>query len=259
MTLNAYQKKELAERCCEKMAKIESRASALSALSRARFLYEKQLDDIPNDVVPFCEDTLDDVLNQCEQTINGARGNIFSLYWLLSEPETFGSTLTIFDACTSEIQDRFCSVFKVKAVVFSGNLVVKTPLLWSRYSHKNSSGTGVRRSDYLRFFDRELRSELLKIESQIPQYETRHIAYLHVVPKAAARVADSDNYDTKHITDTISDFMIGGDGAFVCSFSNFSILEGELPPGSYAVVSDNFQNPRSLSELCGVLKNSQIL
>lgn len=66
----------------------------------------------------------------------------------------------------------------------------------------------------------------------------------------------NDNYDTKHITDTIIDHLLGTDNGLVCSFSYCGMQEGELPVGSYVIVSPDLNAPPPPASLLPVLKNN---
>ena len=150
--------------------------------------------------------------------------------------------------------DDSWAVFEVKAKVKNQCLLVKLPLLWSRYVAFLHNKKGCHATDSLGWMRWELRAALDKISDQIPLYVCKNICYVHVVPKDSTAHADNDNYDTKQITDTIIEYILGTDNGLVCSFSFYGIEEGELPVGSYAIVSPDHNAPPSLASLLPLLK-----
>ncbi len=156
----------------------------------------------------------------------------------------------------SEFWEEHCKVFDVKAAVKDRYLLVKLPPLWGRYTAILCNGKRVYATDSLKWMDWELRSALSKIREQIPLCLKKNICYIHVIPKGDPCPVDNDNYDTKHITDVITTYLIGTDSAMICSFSFYSMRAGELPEGTYAVASPDLNRPPALESLVPVLKEA---
>lgn len=148
------------------------------------------------------------------------------------------------------------AVFEVDVRIVEQLLLVKLPLLWSRYGAIMHTGKQCYKTDSLRWFEWELNAALERISDQVPLYMYKNIGYLHVIPKALRTFVDNDNYDTKYITDTITTYLLGTDNGLVCSFSFYGMEEGELPVGSYAIVSPNFNAPPSMDTILPILKDA---
>lgn len=190
-------------------------------------------------------------IESIKRRLGNAKTALFYAYWQFAEC-----------AYTQDPPDEIAfrssdprAVFDVKTAVVDQLLLVKLPLLWSRYAAFLHDGKRCFATDSLRWFEWELRSALDKIRDQIPLYLNKNICYVHVVPKNSRMFADNDNYDTKHITDTIANSLLGTDNGLVCSFSYYGMQEGELPAGSYVIISPDLNAPPPLASLLPVLRS----
>ncbi len=179
---------------------------------------------------------INEIQSSISQSMLGLRGHFFRAYWTLSEPENFDEALSKPDALHSDFQQKIAPNFEVKAAVRDNILLIKLPLLWSRYWYKRSGNSPVKSSDYLEWFDRELDSALYQIEEKLPLFLERNFTYLHVTP-AGKYATDSDNYDTKHVTDVIANHLVGTDHPSYNSFFYASMQEGLLSPGTYVAIT----------------------
>lgn len=191
-------------------------------------------------------------IESVQKRFDRAKTELFYIYWKYCEcayrhdvPNEIAGTA-----------DDPRAVFKVDVRISGQLLLVKLPLLWSRYSAILHTKKKCFAADNLSWMDWELRAALGKVRDKIPLYLCKNICYVHVVPEELRMFVDNDNYDTKHITDTIVASLLGSDNGLVCSFSCYGMSEGEISAGSYVVVSPDFNAPPSLESLLPVLKVS---
>lgn len=174
------------------------------------------------------------------------------LYKTITEPNTYDGSLPYDAALLTKEQGNFREIFDVRVVVKCDALLVKLPLLPSRYNQKKG---GLGKLYFGQWATRELEAKLLQIEQELPTFPTRNIAYLHVISTPNPHTtADADNRDTKSITDTVSRF-VGDDGPLECSFSSCSIRAEKLDEGTYLAVTPTFGCPPSLGELVSLFSD----
>lgn len=94
--------------------------------------------------------------------------------------------------------------------------------------------------DYCSFFNNSLLSALLLLEKDIPKFESVNLQFLYIYSKSEHLILDSDNHDTKSITDLITSFILGGDAPCFCSYSYLTTRSDAIPKGTYITVSPGF-------------------
>lgn len=181
------------------------------------------------------------------------RWHVNNLYHIIAEPETYHGATPYIEALTSDEQKKLRSVFDVKATVWDKWVLIKMPLLPTRYSSKfkpySTHETNQYWVWYFTVFEIELAAELQKIASQIPTYSRRNLAYLHIKNHGKNGLPDADNFDTKHVTDIVVEAMGGNDGPGLCSFVSWAEVTPDLPEGTYLCVSSKYESPPSQLDL----------
>lgn len=189
--------------------------------------------------------------------------NFALAYWAYTDPHALaseaGTSLTE-TIMSDEYKNNFC-IFDVSVETKNDWLLVKTPPLPSRYKRWTplKSHNAV---DTFPLYKRELDAALSKKFVELSEEESmkfygcprKNIAYIFALPKDASHIIDADNRDTKATTDIICDHLLTDDGAYCTSFESFSVSDEILPVGTYIIVSPNFENPPSLSELIEAIK-----
>ena len=234
-----------ARNAAERADKIESIANQLLADCEKIKSEAAAQRESPEDAAAFPDK---ESLNAIKSAVNAIRHRAFSLYNIIAEPDTYDGLLTLNQAYSSENFLEDYAVFPVEATVKDGWIFVKTPLLWSRYQGSPVIGK-LDKGNYLKWMSHEIEAALLRISDQIPAMNSKNITYLFVIPKGRSNPADSDNYETKHITDIISSYLSVTDGPLCTSFTNLSMMEDVLPSGTYITVSPDHKTPPSLTVL----------
>lgn len=192
-------------------------------------------------------------LESIQKRFNQLKTNLFYMYWTLARYDLADGMPDADAPTVSEFWEKHCKVFDVRVAVKGQLLLVKLPPLWGRYTAMLSNGGRAYPTDSLKWMDWELRSALAEIQEQIPLYLKKNICYIHVLPEGVSCFVDNDNYDTKHITDIITSYLLGTDNAMICSFSFYSMRAGELPESTYVVVSPDLNEPPALKALVPIL------
>lgn len=196
------------------------------------------------------------LLESIQKRFKQLKTNLFYIYWNFARYDLADGMPDADAPTVSEFWEEHCKVFDVKAAVNGQLLLVKLPLLWSRYTTILGNGKRAYATDSLKWMDWELRSALAKIREQIPLYLKKNICYIHVIPEGEFCPVDNDNYDTKHITDIITRDLIGTDNAMICSFSFYGMRAGELPEGTYVAVSPDLNRPPALDSLVPIFNGA---
>ena len=193
--------------------------------------------------VPPNESSMDEI-----DTLNFlVRANLFAAYDTLVAPQTFHNQRSAGVAAVDDYLKYNDLIEKIFVAAQDNRLYIKLPLLWGRGRYK----AWVKRHrvdyDYLHWFSRNLDSALTLIEETIPTYHMKSIQYLFVF-EPSSRTSDSDNYDTKSISDTIVSHMLGDDSPLQCSFAYASTTSDKLSSGTYIVVSEGLDFSLSIEE-----------
>lgn len=223
--------------------------------------------------LPPCEDrlktvaefeNLEEKLSEIFKNIRDAFSKFVLAYWAYTDPHalTNETCMNWTETITSDAYKDFFCVFDVAVEIKNNWIMVKTPPIPGRYKQYKPFGPKGCYTDYSSLYKRELEAALsrkfARLSSEesmkICTYPKKNIAYIFSMPKDALRIIDADNRDTKTTTDVICDHMLTDDGARCTSFESFSVSDKILPVGTYIVVSPNFGNPPSLSELIDAIK-----
>lgn len=152
-----------------------------------------------------------------------------------------------------------------KANFIDGRIIVHCPLLASRYVYTayGTSYSSIRKSklypvNYSHIYSQDVRSAISELLREIPRktfemFREKTVTFFSVYPSNEASLLDSDNHDTKTITDAITDYLPGGDDAPGCDFSFKTVLTDEIEPGSYIVISPGGENETKASEMVNLV------
>lgn len=141
---------------------------------------------------------------------------------------------------TDAISPRFVPEI-ADAFVEDGVLFVRIPMLGKRvFTAKNIGGQWALEGSP--FYRNELKAALLRVEDQIPWEANHTLNYVFVY--GTNRVGlDSDNHDTKGITDTICGMFRGSDDCRYCSFTYDTLHTKAVPEGTYIAVTIQKSQP----------------
>lgn len=181
-------------------------------------------------------------VSEMNRLVGRVREYAFCCYKELVTPQTFLGQRAASVAAIEDFQDYNHFAEDIFTDVIEGNLLVKLPLLWNKYEYTRWTNGHKWTYDYLAWFTRNLDSSLTLIDEKIPPLREKHLHYMFVISSRRAQASDSDNYDTKAITDAIVAHTFGGDGALACSFSYCSFADDDLPEGTYITISPGFGN-----------------
>ena len=92
------------------------------------------------------------------------------------------------------------------------------------------------------FYRKELKAALLRVEDQIPWEANHTLNYVFVYGTNHVGL-DSDNHDTKGITDTICSMFRGSDDNRYCSFTYDTLHTKAVPEGTYIAVTAQKSQP----------------
>lgn len=109
--------------------------------------------------------------------------------------------------------------------------------------------------DYCSFFNNSLLASLLLLEKDIPKSESINIQFLYVYPTNEHLILDSDNHDTKSVTDAITSFILCGDSPCFCSYSYLTTRSDAIPKGTYITVSSGFGKSPNYNDILSKWKD----
>ena len=153
---------------------------------------------------------------------------VFPFYPRAAAPETDA----ISTGFVPEIADAF---------VEDGVLFIRLPMLGKRvFNAKNIGGQWALEGSP--FYRNELKAALLRVEDQIPWEANHTLNYVFVYGTNHVGL-DSDNHDTKGITDTICNMFRGSDDNRYCSFTYDTLHMKAVPEGTYIAVTAQKSQP----------------
>ncbi len=123
------------------------------------------------------------------------------------------------------------------AFVEENLLLVRMPMLPSIRAH-GVINSGQKRAIFdTPMFVETVRGSVLSVKEKLPKIAKKCITYLFIYRDAAAPHLDSDNHNTKAITDEICSHFEAGDDGFYADFRFFTRASELLPAGTYIAVS----------------------
>ena len=123
------------------------------------------------------------------------------------------------------------------AFVEGNMLLVRMPMLPSIRAH-GVINSGQKRAIFdTPMFVETVRGSVLSVKEKLPKIAKKCITYLFIYRDAAAPHLDSDNHNTKAITDEICSHFEAGDDGFYADFRFFTRASELLPAGTYVAVS----------------------
>lgn len=116
-------------------------------------------------------------------------------------------------------------------------LLVRMPMLPSIRAH-GVINSGQKRAIFdTPMFVETVRGAVLSVKEKLPKIAKKCITYLFIYRDTAAPHLDSDNHNTKSITDVICSYFEAGDDGFYADFRFFTRASELLPAGTYITVS----------------------
>lgn len=212
-------------------------AESISEVEECLKLYRKMLCSSENgekffdDAFAYLEEKVSDCGDKIASDLSEAfceASRVFPFYHRAAAPET----KAIPSGFVPEIADAF---------VEDGVLFIRLPMLGKRvFNAKNIGGQWALEGSP--FYRKELKAALLRVEDQIPWEANHTLNYVFVY--GTNRVGlDSDNHDTKGITDTICSMFRGSDDNRYCSFTYDTLHTKAVPEGTYIAVTAQKSQP----------------
>lgn len=202
------------------------------------------------------EEVLDQILKQLLPCFDRMKSTIFMAYSILATPDTFEGQRSISETLLSDDYEKTSMCFHLDLKADNEKLIVKLPILWSRYGPKQGVPAYIIAKGYWCWFGSEIERLFLQHENEIPPFRRSHFSFVHVLDPNKSHYPDNDNYDTKFITDKIISCIGGTDGPLQVSFSSMSLPSTNLEEGTYVVVSHNYNQSPSLQTLKEWLKTA---
>ena len=156
------------------------------------------------------------------------------------------------DVCTQIYQKIACETGDFDAFVEGNLLLVRMPMLPSIRAH-GVINNGQKRAIFdTPMFVETVRGSVLSVKEKLPKIAKKCLTYLFIYRDAAAPHLDSDNHNTKSITDVICSYFETGDDGFYADFRFFTRVSEFLPAGTYVTVSsmdDVLPTPEHIIEM----------
>lgn len=156
------------------------------------------------------------------------------------------------DICTQIYQKVARETGDFDAFVEENSLFIRMPMLPSIRAHGViSNGRKCAIFDTPMFVE-IVRGSVLSVKEKLPKIAKKCITYLFIYRDASAPHLDSDNHNTKSITDVICSYFEAGDDGFYADFRFFTRVSEFLPAGTYVTVSsmdDVLPTPEHIIEM----------
>ena len=142
-----------------------------------------------------------------------------------------------------QASESVASAFSVKAAMFDGVILIKTPLVSSGQNAKRFGGNNRILTAQLPVFADEIRAKMAPLlKGRTRKYRTKTLCVLNVYGPDEINIPDADNVLVKHQTDAITSLLPGGDSYDGCAFYFQTICREHIPEGTYFFVIDGFGN-----------------
>lgn len=210
---------------------------------------EWELGSISPDNLASKEQSIDTMLARLDSVLAEVKGALYMGYSALSKPDTFGGKRNLYEALLSDDYAKTSAVFDLKLEMDEQKILLKLPLLWSKYGTHGGMPPQYIAKGYWMWFGNELEALFHKKEADIPVFHRSHFSYIHVLKPKGFGYPDNDNYDTKFITDKVISWLGGTDGPLQVSFSSMSFVSENLEEGTYLVVTPNYNSGPDLETI----------
>jgi len=228
---NAGQKSKSVKLYAEKLITLCSKIEDISTALSRELLYCSSLSD------PIGESEIN-TLSLLEEQL---RACVYCAYKEIVDPIIALSTRSAGNVKIADFLKYNDSTEQIITVVEAEKIYIRVPILWAKGRYKNWTKKHGYLYDYLGWFCENLNSALTALGDNIPKYRKKNITYLFVRDlegRSTIAIPDSDNYDTKSITDVITSNLAGGDSAISCSFAYMSAVTNDIAEGTYIVISE---------------------
>ena len=146
-------------------------------------------------------------------------------------------TLPSDEICTQLYRKIARETHAFDAFVEGNMLLVRMPMLPSIRAH-GVINSGQKRAIFdTPMFVETVRGSVLSVKEKLPKIAKKCITYLFIYRDTAAPHLDSDNHNTKAITDEICSHFEAGDDGFYADFHLSTRASELLPAGTYVAVS----------------------
>ena len=163
-----------------------------------------------------------------------------------------GGTPSPDDVCAQSYQKVARETGDFDAFVEGNLLFVRMPMLPSIRAH-GVINNGQKRAIFdTPMFVETVRGSVLSVKEKLPKIAKKCITYLFIYRDAVAPHLDSDNHNTKSITDEICSHFEAGDDGFYADFRYFTRVSEFLSAGTYVTVSamdDVLPTPEHIIEM----------
>ena len=211
---------------------------------------KQRLSDL-SDAIEFAgvEDNLDSCSATRDEYESYLHKGIESIYLTATQPLS-GELAEI-----EKKQRESAHLFGIYAELIGGNLVVRLPMLCSAYK-RNRDGT----RPYGHIFASEAEAVVREIVSTMApevteMFRAKTVSYFFVYRKNEQHVLDSDNHDTKAITDAICAPLLSTDSGQSTMVCYRTICTDEVVSGTYVILSAGLDNIPDLDILKRVIIN----
>ena len=137
------------------------------------------------------------------------------------------------------------SACDVSVKIINDMLVVRVPNLASKFS----SFSRAHAADYSTMFAADVRKLMMTQDLSGLDLCNKHVSIIGVYDSKTPKIPDADNLETKAIVDAITRYLPGGDDWAHCSFSSANIKSETIKPGTYFILSPNYLEPPSMTDL----------
>lgn len=193
---------------------------------------KQRLSDL-SDAIEFAgvEDNLDSCSATLDEYESYLHKGIESIYLTATQP--LSGELAVIE----KNQRESAHMFGIHAELINGNLIVRMPMLGSMYRRRSDGSR-----PYGHMFAVEVESvvrELITTLDQevIEKFQKKTLIYCFVYSQEDRYVLDSDNHDSKTITDAVCAPFLSTDSGCSTMFCYRTIITDSLQPGTYIVLS----------------------
>ena len=194
-------------------------------------------------------DTIGETHEKIERYESDIAGLVVKIYdrfcamHLFSPAKDLQNDLEGFDQDPPDHSTEGKPLLNVSGYINNNLIIIKTPRLLSRNMsrYKVDPTHSMYRSMHL--FKNEVAAFLESQKENVPVFGQKNITIVSVYsPDSAQQMVDNDNLECKGIVDAIASFT-GGDSALNCSFFQLSLVTPDASPGTYFVVTPEYDQP----------------
>ncbi len=181
---------------------------------------------------------------------------IEKIYQTLQIPRTADGLISYSEAEELLFEKSFIPAEGVGLSSDTDCIYLKVPMLIHRKKGflTNSAGSSYY-TDHTAFFKNTVEYVMRKKDFSaefLDGFQLKTVNYFFVYPEGEIAI-DSDNHDTKSVTDALTMYLPGGDSAETCTFCETTIFTNMLKKGTYIVVTKGKENYATSSQVLNKL------